>query len=503
MSGMFEDQLDEAEGAAPQPIPIKPSVADPGEYPIDALCDKLQAAAMAIVDKVMLPTSIAACSVLAVAALCVQPYIDIELPTGEEIPTSLFLCSIAASGERKSSSDKLAMYAVRARERDMHDDWLQKNAGFLIENTAFQSAKKKAMQGKGRDAIRDALEACGPEPLAPPMPLLTSDEGTLQGLQKLYADALPSLGLFSDEGGQWLGGYAMSEENRGQTGAALSKLWDGGPIKRVRGSEAVTILRGRRLTVHLMVQHRIARRLFGDEDLKDQGLLSRILIVQPITTKGTRFYRPAQANSDAVLRAFNARVYQLLSDPMPMNEETRELKPRKIPLAPDAQEMWAAWHDAVEHELGPDGAYSNIAGFAAKLPEHACRIAAVMAYFQDPKLTEISARALAAGITIAKFHADEALRVIGLGSADVDTENADQLIAWIRKKGVKEVGKRWLSLNAAPTSLRPAPILTRAIQLLTEHGHLVRISGGRMIEHTPGKPVFYRDAYTVVADVAE
>ena len=228
--------------------------------------------------------------------------------------------------------------------------------------------------------------------------MLVSDEGTLQGLQKLFADAMPSLGLFSDEGGQWLGGFAMSEEQRGQTGAALSKLWDGAPIKRVRGTDGVTILRGRRLSIHLMIQHRIARRLFGDPDLKDQGLLSRLLICQPLSMKGDRAWKRPDENSDLELTKYQTRVLKMLSDPMPMDHETRELRPKVIALSPDAEPLFIAFHDAVEIELKPGGGFEEITGFAAKLPEHAVRLAAVMAYFEDREVASISARALSAGI---------------------------------------------------------------------------------------------------------
>lgn len=501
--GSFSDQYDHAERIPGQPIPIKPAVAEPGVYPLEALSPRIQAAARAIVDKVQLPSSIAANSVLATAALAVQPYIDIELPTREVVPTSLFVVTVAASGDRKSSTDKLANYPVRQRERDLHEAWQRESADYAADSAAYTAARKKASTGnKDRFAIKREIEACGREPLPPPLPMLISDEGTLAGLQKLFADAMPSLGLFSDEGGQWLGGHAMSAENAGQTGAALSKLWDGAPIKRVRAGDVITILRGRRLSLHLMVQHRIAAKLFGDPDLKDQGLLSRVLPCQPITLKGDRPWHDPDVNSDVELTKFQGRVYKLLCDPMPMDPETRELSPRVVKFSDEARALWIQWHDAVEIELKPDGAFDNIAGFAAKLPEHAARLAAVMAYFEDPKITEISARALSAGIKLAKFYVAEALRMIGMGSTDVDNDNAQALIGWIRKKGLPVVGKRWLSLNVVPTSLRPAATLKRAIDVLIEHGHLVPISGGGMMT-IGGKDVYSRDAYTVVAEDAE
>jgi hypothetical protein len=488
-----------------QPIPIRPEVPQPGIYPLDALSPKLAAAARAIVDKVSCPASIAANSVLAAASLAVQPFVDVKLPTGEVVPTSLFIVTVAASGERKSSCDKHALAAVRARERDLRFDHAQLQTSFLADQAAYKAAHKRATTGtnKSRDDMRAALEELGAEPNAPPQPILISDEGTFQGLQKLFAEAMPSLGLFSDEGGQWLGGYAMAEDQRGQTAAGLSKLWDGSPIKRVRGTDAVTFLPGRRLAMHLMIQPRIARKLFGDPDLKDQGLLSRILIAQPNSNKGERMWRDPDTSSDLDLERYGARIYGLLKEPMPMLDfDTRELQPKILPLSEQARALYIAFHDAVEAELRTGAAFEDIAGFAAKLPEQAARIAAVMAYYQDRNVAEISAAALSAGIKVAQFYADEALRVIGVGSADEDTENAAMLINWIRKNELAVVGKRYLSRAVIPKSLRQAAILKRALDVLVEHGHLVAITGGADMR-IEGKLVAQREAYSVIADDPE
>jgi hypothetical protein len=496
----FAAAYNDAGPGVSQPIPIKPAMAVSGEYPIDAMSPKLLAAARAIIDKVQVPPAIAANSVLAAASLGVQPYIDVELPTGEVIPTSLFVVTVASSGDRKSSCDKLALRAVRQREREMRDTYRDGEAGFKADLLAYQTARKKATTGKKtRDQIKEEIEACGPEPVAPAQPILLSDEGTLQGLQKLFAEAMPSLGLFSDEGGQWLGGHSMSEENRGATGAALSKLWDGAPIKRIRGGDGVSFLPGRRLALHLMVQPRIARRLFGDPDLKDQGLLSRILISQPSSIKGDRPWREPDAVSNADLERYDNRLWRLLSDPLPMDIDTRELRPKTLRLSDEAKALFVGWHDAVERDLRPGGAYEDVAGFAAKLPEHSVRLAAVMAYFEKPDVPEISALALSCGIKLAQFYANEALRVLGLGAAADDEENADQLISWIRGKDHTIVGKRWLAQNAYPRNLRNKSVLDRSIEILLENKHLVTIKNGAEMS-IDGKATFYREAFTVVPD---
>lgn len=503
MTGAFAPQFESAAPMEGQPIALRPPVAEAGLYPIEALSPKLLAAATAIIDKVQLPPAIAAQSVLAAAALGVQPYIDLIMPTGERIPSSLFLVTVAASGERKSSADKLALHPVREREAQMQRDFGPLQADYSASSAAYKAARKKAESGanKSRTQIEDDIKKCGAEPVAPPTPMLLSDEGTLQGLQKLFAEAMPSLGLFSDEGGQWLSGYSMQDENRIQTGAALSKLWDGSPIKRVRGTEGFTILRGRRLSLHLMVQERIAKGLFGDKDLASQGLLSRILVSSPTSRKGERMWRDASEDSDLALEKYGSRLFSLLASPMPMDPTTRELQPKELRLSTEARTMFIAFHDSVEVDLKKGGRFEKISGFAAKLPEHSVRLAGVMAYFENREVQEISDRALAAGIKLAQFYAAEALRLFGIGSVDDDTEAADTLIQWVRDQKMGVVGRRFLGRYGPGRGMKGTD-RERAINLLVEMRHLVPITGGAEMTYG-GKTKLERDAFTVMADEAE
>jgi hypothetical protein len=92
--------------------------ADP--YPVEALGDVLAPAARAIHDRVQAPLAICAQSVLAAVTLATQAHADVVLPTGHARPQSIYLVTVAATGERKSAVDAEACGAVRRRcERHM------------------------------------------------------------------------------------------------------------------------------------------------------------------------------------------------------------------------------------------------------------------------------------------------------------------------------------------------------------------------------------------------
>ena len=81
-----------------------------------ALGTVLGPAALAIQERTGAPLSMCASSVLAAAALCVQPHVDVILPTGAVRPVSNDFITIGVSGERKSTVDKLALAAAYAYE---------------------------------------------------------------------------------------------------------------------------------------------------------------------------------------------------------------------------------------------------------------------------------------------------------------------------------------------------------------------------------------------------
>ena len=82
-------------------------------------------------------------------------------------------------------------------------------------------------------------------------PLLTAPEPTVEALAKHWPVLPGALGLFSSEGGQMTGGHGFGPDHRLKTAAALSALWDGAGIRRLRAGDGITDLPGRRLALHL------------------------------------------------------------------------------------------------------------------------------------------------------------------------------------------------------------------------------------------------------------
>lgn len=466
----------------PRPLMREMPPAEP--FPVDALGDLLAPAARGIHDKTQAPLAICGQSVLAAATLAVQAHADVRLPTGQTRPLSGFFVSVAASGERKSAVDSLALSPVRKFEALLRERAASEKASHLNALDAFNAARdaiRKKLKGD-HEKMKAALDALGPAPAAPLEPMMTCPEPTYEGLCKMLAVGWPSVGIFSAEGGQFVGGHGLSDEAKLRTAAGLSLLWDGEPIKRVRAGDGTLVLAGRRVSAHLMVQTDVGRVLLSDRVLSDQGFLSRTLVVAPDSTMGTRFWRePSREASFAVVR-YEEQLFAILERPLPLAPgKQNELAPRTLPLHPDAATALTRFSDHVERQLGKGGGLAEISGLANKLPEHAARLAAVIALTRDIEAGEITRRDMESGIALAEHYAVEAQRLFGASRINGELALAQQLLDWILREWAEDAISLPDIYQRGPNAIRDARIAKRLVGILEENGWLIQIEDGAVV----------------------
>jgi hypothetical protein len=303
--------IDLNESVNPMEIqPLRRQEEPPETFPLSALGDKLGGAVKDVQSAIKAPVALVAQAFLAGAAVAVQGVANLELH-GRPTPLSEFFLSIAESGERKSAVDSIAKAPHVAWQREAFSDYDIDLKAYKNEEAIF--AKDRATVLHGNDTDKADKLATLQEPVAPRLPLLFCEDPTFEGIYKLLAAGMPSIGLFSDEGGRMLGGHAMNPENRLKTVASLSKLWDGAPIDRVRSGDGCSVLYDRRCSVHLMAQPLAADTFLSDGVSADQGVLGRFLITKPESTKGTRFYANIDLAKSASLAAYNATITRLLN----------------------------------------------------------------------------------------------------------------------------------------------------------------------------------------------
>jgi len=448
------------------PEPLRGNKSEPAEFPIAILTSDIRNAVLGIEDKIQAPIALCAQSVLAVANLAVQGHANVELPHGDIRPISCFFLSIAKSGERKTSCDNEMLKFIKQRESSLREEYNIQYAEWKNKSEIFEKQKQQILADKNKypdiESKKKAIELLGELEQQPLTPIITCSEPTFEGLCKLMINGQPSLGIFSSEGGQFMTGYGMKEENKVKTAAALSDMWDGKAITRIRSGDGVSILDGKRLCVHLMVQPKIANKFLCDESLKDQGLLSRILTVFPDSNVGKRFYKKQNDLTDYSLRKFGGKIIEILNIPLSTKQGSlNELNPRTITLDAEAKELYRVFHDEVEREISPHGRLEIISGFANKLPEHAVRIASTLLLIDNVYAEQINAKYMNIGIGLAKYYCSEMLRIINDGHTDPDILVAEHLLDWLHNTWKEE----YVSL----------PDIYQTLNKIKDKGHALKI----------------------------
>lgn len=472
----------------PEPQPLRRELLPADPYPIDALGDVLKPAAIAISGVIQSPIPICCNSLLAGASLAVQGHADIIID-GRTFPVSSYFATVAESGERKTATDNAALEPHNKRQRELRDIYSREIGEYEIELIAWKKAREETLsskQNKTMQAKMDALHELGSEPQGPIDAIMMVEEPTYEGLVKALVNGYPSMGLFSDEGGRFLGGHGMNSENQLKTAAGLSKLWDGSPISRTRGGDGNILLYGRRLSVHLMIQPAISALLFGNGLLMGQGLLSRFLVTWPESNIGKHRYQESNLIETTAMRRYFGQLLDILETPLPLVEGTRnELSPRKLQLLPESKRVWIAFHDHISELCGEGRELYSIKGLAAKGAEYAARLAGILTLVRDIHAGSIAMDEMVSGIDLMQFYLNEALRLFDGAADNPDLVLAEKCLAWARDRGCRFAAVELY--QRGPNAIRDKATTERVLKILEEHGQARPLPNGTEINGKPRK----------------
>ncbi len=479
---------------------MHPAHSSPIPYPVHALGDYLSKVVIAIHQKTRTPQAICAQSVLAAASLIMQSRSDVTLPFGQKRPLSNFFLSIAETGERKSTADSEAIQAIKDYEKALGSCYQSQHDQWENEQAVWDQERQRILHDKKHNANYQARQAClnglGSAPCEPLKPMLLCEEPTLEGLCKLLQNAQPRIGVFSTEGGQFFGGYSMSDDHKIKTVSALSQIWDGVPIKRIRAGDGISIMSGRRVSMHLMIQPYIAQKVLSDPLLRNQGFLSRLLIIAPASAAGTRFYKKAPIEADQILANYTKHFMDILEMPMPLaHGKQNELDLPSLTFTDTAAKVWIEFHDYVERLIIEGGEMEPIKGLANKLPEHAARMAGVLTLVENSQATEIDHNNLEQGITLAKYYASEALRLVGGCHIPPDLQLAIKLLSWLHLKWDCPIISLPDIYQKSIYAIKDKSTAHKIVRILEDHRWLIRLPQGGKI-----KGIHRQDVWRIVRE---
>lgn len=465
----------------PDPEPLTAPV-DCQPYPIEVLPALLRDAVLEAQAFIQAPAALVACSALSALSIAAQGIVNVRRDAQLVGPVSLYLLSVAESGERKTSCDRIFGAALRDWERDRALACARELAEF--ETTAASYEAKKAgllesIKRKRRDAQDTAeddraltdLRATAPAPVT--VPRLLYADATPEALSHALATGWPSAAVLSAEAGAVFGAHGMGYETILRNLALLNVLWDGGEIAVDRRSKPSFRLRDRRLTFGVMVQPEALRAFIERAGAlpRGSGFIARFLIAWPNSTQGHRPYRLAPEVLPAV-DAFNARVRALLDTPLTMDAQGG-LAPTMLHFSHAAHAAWVEAHDRIERELARGGQYAAIRDVAAKAAENIARLAALLHVLDHGPAGAIDKACIESASRIVNWHLHEACRLLADLDAPPDLAAATRFDAWLRDEAARTGDPRITSARIyqyGPGCVRDGNALRAALALLEERG---------------------------------
>jgi len=450
-------------------------------YPLGSLPGAIGRAVREVADFVQCPEALPACSALSALSVAGQGLVNVRRGSALEGPVSLYLLTVAESGERKSECDKRFTAPLReweageaqlmkpalAKYRADLSAWEQEceavRAGIKQERKQGQSTEEKRIELAG-------LELNKPEPVRVPRVLLESE--TAENLAySLRTEGWPSAGLLSSEAGVIFGGHAMRRDTQMQSMSLINKLWSGESHRVGRRTSESFDLIGARLTMGLAVQPGTVERFFEDSKglARDTGFAARFLMAWPHSTQGTRHYKDPPADWPA-LTEFHTRLRRLLEEPLTFDDRGA-LTPKPLDMESDAFEAWKEVHNQFEIELRQGGELVTVRDVASKAAENVARMSGLFHLFEFGPSGRVSMAHVKAAATIVTWHLMEARRFLGGMALSKPLANALKLDGWLiatcRERGVESLPRREV-MRLGPYSVRRKADLSDALAELTE-----------------------------------
>ncbi|MCW2481178.1 MULTISPECIES: YfjI family protein [Enterobacterales] len=373
------------------------------EYPMHAFPKLIRDTLYEIQSITQAPCPLIGASILGAISLACQDSIDVCRLTNLRSPTSLFLMTIAESGERKSTVDKLLLNPLYQLEVKLYEEYTK---AFREHNDILETIRneRKSLMMKIRSDIRhDRDPSISQKQLdsllkkIPPDPIrykLIFNDATPAAIKNYLCGKWGSIGIMSDEAGIVFSGYTLNEL------PFINKMWDGSILSIERKNAPEQLIQDARLTLALMVQPDVFKKYSTQKgDLaKGSGFFARCLICHPSSKQGHR-----QINNSVIskehLTLFHKRLMDIVNKSLSRNNKDRVC----LYFAPDAEKKWINFHNRIESEMAFMESLFDFKDYASKMTENMARIAALLHYFSNGE-GDISLQTVESAISISIWY---------------------------------------------------------------------------------------------------
>lgn len=397
-------------------------------YPINCLGELGSDFAKCIAQNAQAKDALVGPVVLAAMSAAIHGSVDILTPMHSILPTSLYVCVVAASGMRKSTVVDRAFHGFR----EFEDDYVNN----IDSDSSYQDL------GSHPYLLEDASES---------------------GIVDHYENGAKASVLLMDEGGMLKG--RMDSQR-------MCKRFDGGDLRVIRHRRMV-LVRDTRTGFCMTVQDAVFDDLRKSKEGRmfvASGLMPRFLI--SYATKSSQYgILPSDVDQNPYNHSFHERVRSLMHDYKAVFLETENRK--QITLSLEAQECLNEARGQWNSLRNFNSSWKGLESFLDRGAEQAMRVSAVLQCFNEPSST-VERSYMESAIELVKWHLNEARLGFGVKSEEeLQVEYGKELYAYILKKFSNYGQGAFLRidlLRKGPVNLRKADRLDLAIdQLLLEN----------------------------------
>ena len=380
------------------PPPPEPQTARQ-PYPLHALpqpmCGYIEWAAHAASvppEMVALPCVVGLASLIGVTR-------SLRLRAGWNVFPILWGAVIARSGSRKTPAMSLGLRPVQR----VHDRVMEQ-----LQHEREEYERAERAEGVDR-------------PEKPKERRVIVADVTIEALCHRLADSPRGLLVRRDELGAWLAAHSRYRASGASETAGWLELHSAGLLQvDRRGSDPIYVRRAA-VSIYGTIQPGEMARLAAEHG--EKGLAARFLLAAPDVGPATWHDGMTEPRDD--LYGLACGLHGLGFAPGG--------EPYVLHLSPGARTAWAEWYEESQRRTA-DAADDLAAAAASKLEEGAARLALVLQLIAQPTATEVSEESMRAGITLARWHAAEAERVLGATHRSEDEQRVDALLGWLRTR---------------------------------------------------------------------
>ncbi len=383
-------------------------------YPLDAFLILLRNTAYELQRNVQAPDALIGMGLVAGMSTACQGLFDVKLPTGQRRPTSLYLCGVAESGERKSTVDALVFAPLYEHDRSKAVAYQAALDSYHAEREAWE-AKSQGLRNRLAKAVSngESIEAIQAEmaqhaklkPKKPRLRRFMRQNITARAIMDSLDGDGESIAITTDEGQVMFKSEAMAQLG------LLNKAWDGAPMLTLDRADFDNVLvMNPRVTISIMTQKSVLQAYLAKhgEIAKGSGHWARYLVGWPESTQGFRQVSTEELVWEC-LPAFHARMRELLEQ-FDAIAGSGEIERELVEFSDDAKARWFDLARQTEWMLRPGDYLHDINDFASKIMELLGRLAAVFHCFSGEE-GKITLDTLERAFTVMQWHLEEYKRL--------------------------------------------------------------------------------------------